>query len=177
MDSSRSDIPLGPLLQCQIDWLLSHGIGIKSLISPVPVKLAFGVHHADGRLDPPPPGEAGEAWFAFEEALPGDVVFWSPQGNRFATQNGSAIALGETFFYEAATYSFDNALTLYPDPLALLKAGRLFGAVIFDWPRLWWRLFDKPSIRLADPAMIPLYERWMRPPSLPEVSVVLPEVA
>lgn len=177
MDSARLDIPLGPLLQSQKDWLLGQGIGTKSLISPVPVKLAYGVRHQDGRLEPSVPGEAEGEWFAFEEALPGDVVFWDPQTGAVATQNGEAIALGETAIHEAATYCFDNALTLYPDPLAWLQAGRLFGAVVFDWSRLWWRLFDKPRIRLADPALIPLYERWMRPPSLPEVSVVLPEFA
>ncbi|RWN98191.1 hypothetical protein [Mesorhizobium sp.] len=177
MDSARPDIPLQPLLQCHIDWLLGHGMDIKSLTSPVPVKLAHGVRHPDGRLDPPAPGEAGKAWLAFEEAIPDDVVFWDPQTGSFATQNGRVIALGETFFNEAATYSFDSALTLYPDPIALLKAGRLFGAVIFNWPCAWWRLFDKPRIRLADPALIRLYDRWMKPPSDPDVSVTLPEVA
>lgn len=177
MDSRRDDIALGPLGPQHIDWLLGHGIGIESLSSPVPVRLACGVRHPDGQLDPPEAGQQGETWFAFEETSPADVVFWSPQGNRFATQSGEAIALGETFFSKAATYSFDNALTLYPDPLALLKGGRLFGAVIFNWPRAWWRLFDKPRVRLSDPVLIPLYQKWMQQPPHPEATVILPEVA
>ncbi|WP_292390515.1 hypothetical protein [Mesorhizobium sp.] len=177
MDAARADIELEPLRQIHIDWLLRHGIGVRSLISPLPVKLAHGVRHPDGRLDPPEAGECGATWFAFEEALPGDVVFWDPQSGAIATQNGQAIALGETAIHEAATYSFDGALTLYPDPLTWLRGGRLFGCVIFDWSRAWWRLFDKPRVRLADPSLVPLYERWMRPSVPSEVTVMLPEAA
>lgn len=160
-----------PLQQKQLDWFRRHGVPVTSLFTsidtgnPTAVMIAHGVKAADGRFDDDP---SGPAWFVFEERE--DVVFWNPIDGELATHSARAFALNEESVSNPGTYSFDNRLDLYPDPLSWLRAKR-DGCVILDWSRAWSRLQDVPRVGVSE-TLFPTYSRNMRAPKGPETFIL-----
>jgi hypothetical protein len=167
MMTSRPEIWLEPLDQRRLDYLMAMGAPATAIVQAPTVMIAIGTMAADGLLEP---DAEGEVWLAFAE--PEDFVFWQPRHNRFATFANRAFALGEERIMNAATYTFDHALSIFADPLDWLRAGR-DGIVVLPghWPMAFDRLRDAPRIALAE-SLLPTYRRFMKPARIPEVFVI-----
>jgi len=158
------------LRQADIDWLVANGVSVMSMIRPMPLRLALGRRAADGWFEH---DDQGHAFFVFEESS--DLVFWNPATGELATWWNRAFAIGEAAIDEAATYSFDCALNVFPDPLSWLQAKR-DGVVVLDWERAFDRLRDCPRIAV-DERILPAFRRWMRAPEGPGFSCIAGEIA
>lgn len=157
-----------PIEYDRFQWLYKAGVPAKTLahlMANSPLRIATGRRADDGIFED---DEGGHAFLVFEE--PEDVVFWSPRTGEIATAFNRAFALGEEAIYDASTYSFDCHLNIFSDPLDWLR-NRCDGCVVLDWRRAFDRLRDAPRIAISEDLLF-LYKRHMRPPHLPEVSVI-----
>ncbi|WFT88030.1 hypothetical protein [Rhizobium leguminosarum] len=162
-DETYPDI--GWLLPRHLTWLRANGVLMSAIVEPQPVRLAHGFRAADGRFDPDP---SGPDWFAFVEAE--DVIFWRPKNGEVATWDGRAFALGEAAIDNPATYSFGQVLNIYSDPLMWLRARR-DGCVVLNWRFAFDKLRHCPRVAIAE-SLVPIYDRHMQPPRMPEVFVL-----
>lgn len=165
--ASRQLILPEHLAKQDLDWLLSAGVPIPTIVRPSIIKVATGIRAHDGLFEPEP---AGERWLVVETDE--DSVFWNPRKNTFATDFGHAFALGEEMISAAATYSFDCSLNIFAHPLDWLR-GKRDGLVVLpdQWHHAFDRLRDAPRIALAE-SLLPLYRRYMRPVHMPELFVM-----
>lgn len=146
-------------------WLHKAGVPLDVLMALLPIRFAVGRRASDGIFED---DEGGSAFLIFEE--PEDVIFWQPKTGEIATAFNRAFALGEDVIYNPGTYSFDCHLNIFSDPLDWLR-NRCDGCVVLDWSRAFDRLRDAPRIAISEDLLF-LYKRHMRPPHLPEVSVI-----
>lgn len=165
MDARRAEIWLESLKQGQLDQLTGAGVTVGSLIRPTPVMATRGAGAHDGRFDYYP--RSSPDWLAFEEDE--DFVFWHPSEDRLATAEGRAFALGETDITNAGTYALDGWLSVWPSPLAWLRAGRR-GIVIVDWDRVFDRLRDCPRILGETVQLAERIDTLMHPTRLPAIA-------
>jgi hypothetical protein len=165
--ASRTGIVPEHLGEQELDWLLTLGVPVPTIVRPSMIKVATGTKAHDGLFEPTP---AGERWLVVETEE--DLVFWNPRTNLFATDVAHAFALGEEMISAAATYSFDCALNIFAHPLDWLHRKRDGIVVLPDqWHRAFDQLRDAPRIHLAE-SLLPLYRRYMRPARVPELFVM-----
>lgn len=169
MDSARAEIYGEGLRQAQIDRLLRAGVTIQTLMWPTLVTATRGQRGQDGRFDYDP--RQRPDWLAFEEDE--DFVFCpfrqlADDEPPFATVMGRSFALGEANIDNAGTYCFDGWLSVWPTPLAWLKAGRR-GIVIVDWSRMFDRLRDAPRILGETVRLAEKIDTLMHPARLPVI--------
>ncbi|ANT53269.1 hypothetical protein [Mesorhizobium amorphae] len=165
--ASRKLVVPDLLKEQELDWLLSQGVSVPTIVRPSMIKTATGIKAHDGFFEPTP---VGDRWLVVETEE--DSVFWNPKTNVFATDFGHAFALGEEMISAAATYSFDCALNIFAHPLDWLR-GKRDGIVVLpdQWHRAFDKLRDAPRIALAE-SLLPRYRRCMRPTHLPELFVM-----
>ncbi|MFD1985679.1 hypothetical protein ACFSOZ_24840 [Mesorhizobium newzealandense] len=167
MMASRAIIVPEHLGEQELDWLLSVGVSVPTIVRPSMIKMATGTKAPDGLFEPTP---AGDRWFVVETEE--DLVFWNPRTNIFATDVAHAFALGEEIISAAATYSFDSTLNIFAHPLDWLHRKRDGIVVLPDqWHRAFDRLRDAPRVALAE-SLLPHYRRHMRPARVPELFVM-----
>lgn len=154
-----------PIEFARFDWLLKAGVPVETLIALTPLRIATGHRAEDGIFED---DEAGAGFLVFEEAE--DVIFWQPRTGEIATAFNRAFALGEEAIYNPGTYAFDCRLSILSSPLNWLR-NRCDGCVVLDWRRAFDRLRDAPRVAISEDLLF-LYKRHMRPPHLPEVSVI-----
>jgi len=156
----------------RFNWLLNAGVPAETLTRLTPLHVATGRRAKDGIFEDAEGDrsktEGGHGFLVFEEAE--DLVFWQPRTGEIATALNRAFALGEDNIYNPGTYSFDCHLNIFPDPLEWLQ-NRCDGCVVLDWSRAFDRLRDCPRIAISE-SLLFLYRRHMRPPHMPDVSVV-----
>lgn len=167
MNASRHPCPLTHPSQAEIDAFRREAVEPLSLASPAPLQVGHGHVGADGLFDA---DVSSERWFAIEEYVADDIVFWHPRSDRLATWSGRAFALGEQIITEAATYSFDCALNIFNNPLDWLRARR-DGIVVLDWTQAFDRLRDCPRIAIVE-NLLPAYQHHMKPGHMPDLFVM-----
>lgn len=157
-----------PIEYDRVHWLHKSGVPAKTLarlMANSPLRIATGRRADDGLFED---DDAGNAFLVFEE--PEDLIFWQPRTGEVARALNRAFALGEEAIYNPGTYSFDCNLNIFSSPLDWLR-NRCDGCVVIDWHRAFDRLRDAPRVAISEDLLF-LYKRHMRPPQLPEVSVI-----
>jgi hypothetical protein len=169
MMAARQNCPLVCPTQADLDGFRRAGVDVLTLATPIAMKVASGNHAQDGLFEA---DSGGDNWFAFEELVTDDIVFWDRRTGALTSWSGRAFALGEELIDQAATYSLDCALNIFADPLDWLRARR-DGIVVLPecWPLAFDRLRDCPRIAIVEP-LLPAYRRWMKPSRLPELAVL-----
>ncbi|TIS63882.1 hypothetical protein [Mesorhizobium sp.] len=151
----------------ELNWLLSVGVPVPTIVRPTFIKVATGTKARDGLFEPT---LAGDRWLVVETEE--DLVFWNPRSNMFATDVAHAFALGDEMITAPGTYSFDCALNIFAHPLDWLRRKRDGIVVLPDqWHRAFEQLRDAPRIALAE-SLLPHYRRHMRPSRMPELLVM-----
>ena len=97
--ASRKLVVPDLLSEQELDWLLSQGVSVPTIVRPSMIRVATGTKAGDGLFEPTP---AGARWLVVETDE--DLVFWEPKTEVFATDFGHAFALGEQMISAAATY-------------------------------------------------------------------------
>lgn len=147
-----------------IRWLNQKGVERKVIPNKTSIFLATGIRANDGYFEE---NEDGSDWLIFIQQ--GDIVFWQPETDQYATWNGHAFALWEHLIWNAGSCSLGNALNIYADPIDWLRNNRN-GIVVFDWKRAYFMLGYCPRICLPE-CLVTTYQQYMRHPHKPEVFV------
>lgn len=123
-----------------IRWLLSHGVRIEDITTPIAIRASRVTFQPDGRYRKCP----GTGDFALILPVPADpvtmitdlgvldLIAWSPKSGRIATRLGIAFALGEEQIDVDGLGNSVLPIPVHRDPLDWLRAGRR-GLVISDW--------------------------------------------
>jgi len=122
-----------------IHWLLSQGVRIDAMASPLAVRSGRVVFDLGGRYRPNPIGA-----FALVIPVPADrstiiidlgaidIVAWSPKSNKIGMRLGVVFGLGAEQIGVDGVGTTGLPIPVWRDPLGWLHAGRR-GIVIADW--------------------------------------------
>ncbi|MPZ34874.1 MAG: hypothetical protein GEV13_28475 [Rhodospirillales bacterium] len=119
--------------------------------------VAYDAHH----WAPEPGGKPAIIVPHFEDGRLLDLVAVAPRSRACRTREGVCTVLGREWLDRGRDY--DEAVRIYPDPLAWLLDGRR-GAVIVDWRAARFDLADVPELVCTDKALAARIDKAMRQP-------------
>ena len=137
-----------------MNWFKSQGVSTKALTTPIGFWQTKGIRADDGYFEE---DNEGQQWLMFPQI--GDTIFWQPETDQYSTWSGQAFSLWQHIIWNAGTYTFDQALNIYANPIEWLRSYR-DGIVVFDWEQAYYSLRDCPRISLLE-SLIETYEQAM----------------
>jgi hypothetical protein len=168
MQSRRDNLDWDELLPIwpeDIDALRAHGIELRHIFQPTPIRTVRGVIAEDARLDL---DDDGRDLLCFLEP-DGDIVAWDLERGLLGSWEGG-FCLGRAVLANPATCMLGGCLNIFADVFTWLHF-RDRGIVVIDWSRTWAQLSTFPRIAIT-PELLGYYEACMRPPAAPELFII-----
>ena len=158
-------LPLSGLRQLHLDWFLQQGVPPLAIVQPSPIMVAKGNRAHDGYFDHDP---EGPDWITIEES--NDLFYWRVKTGELASEFNRGFALGEDILRNPGETAFGQPIRIFASPLPWFRQQRR-GLVILHWDWTFDYLRDVEHVAV-DPAILPIFQRHMKPKRLPKVSLL-----